>query len=167
MNIFQSLVKNYETLKNVLYFISPFWTKTSWMLRETENWPNVRIWNWGMRNKKEICVSTVKANQKSCLSVADQREESKVAEGNNLTSQTEQSYLKYSTNVLASNKSEILQRILLQIFCFFWILWLDFHSKAFQIFCLFNTKGDCLFPLWKQMSEKLINKLNQISLEEI
>ena len=76
-----------------------------------------------MRNKKEICVPTVKANQESRLSVADQWEVSKVAEGNNLTSQTEQSYLKYSTNVLASNKSQILQRVLWKtILYFFWIL---------------------------------------------
>ena len=79
------------------------------LIRETENWPNVRIRNWGMRNKKKIIVLAVLANYKPLISSTSQWEERTLAEGNSLTSQTEQSYLKYSTNLLASNKSKILQ----------------------------------------------------------
>ena len=80
------------------------------LIRETENWPNVRIRNWGMRNKKKIVVLAVLANYKPLISSTSQWEERTLAEGNSLTSQTEQSYLKYSTNLLASNKSKILHQ---------------------------------------------------------
>ena len=79
------------------------------LIRETENWPNVRIRNWGMGNKKKKIVLAISANHKPLISSTSQWEERTLAEGNNLTSQTEQSYLKYSTNVLASNKSKVLQ----------------------------------------------------------
>ena len=146
------------------------------LIKETENWPNVRIRNWGMRNKKKIVVLAVLANYKPLISSTSQWEERTLAEGNSLTSQTEQSYLKYSTNVLASNKSKILQSTYFMkennLILLLSSIWLVFHSitaKAFQIFCLQNTKGVCS-PLktnvWKTKINKLNLKLNQISWEE-
>ena len=51
------------------------------LIRETENWPNVRIRNWGMRNKEKVIVFTDLANYKPLISSTSQWEERTLADG--------------------------------------------------------------------------------------